>query len=242
MSERDPKSTEKGPTVPPSVMEVIARGERDDSRMLRWAVAFAVVLHVGFFAVNWPTLAKAAPEETEERLVAVIPLHHYLPPPPRPPDQIPLPRTQRIPIPDPTPDEPEPLQREDDVREEIPYDSAEVAPYSLPPPPPEPVSQAPIIYRVGLDVAAPKKLSAPSPAYPEPARRAGLEGVVVLECRIGTTGAVSEVTVLRGAPLGMTEAAVDAVRTWRFEPAEVDGRDVEVLYVLTVSFTLGGAR
>jgi protein TonB len=93
-------------------------------------------------------------------------------------------------------------------------------------------------YRVGVDVGEPTRLFAPSPVYPRAALAARLEGVVVLECTIDCAGRVADVTVLRPAPLGLTEAAVEAVRQWRFEPSTVDGEPVEVLYVLTVRFIL----
>ena len=66
----------------------------------------------------------------------------------------------------------------------------------------------------------------------------GLPGFVVLECRIDREGRVAEVKVLRPEKLGMTEAAVEAVRQWRFEPCMVDDRPVVAQFVLTVRFNL----
>ena len=77
-----------------------------------------------------------------------------------------------------------------------------------------------------------------NPVYPEAARRARIQGVVVLECTIGKDGRVQNVKVLRGLPLGLTETAVDAVNKWRFEPSTLNGKPVEVLYILTVRFNL----
>ena len=84
----------------------------------------------------------------------------------------------------------------------------------------------------------PKKISGPNPMYPEAARRARIQGVVVLECTIGKDGAVQQANVLRGLPLGLTESALDAVRKWRFQPSTLNGKPVEVLYILTVRFNL----
>ena len=47
-----------------------------------------------------------------------------------------------------------------------------------------------------------------------------------------------EAKVLRGLPLGLTESAVDAVRKWKFKPSTLNGKPVEVLYILTVRFNL----
>jgi TonB family protein len=74
--------------------------------------------------------------------------------------------------------------------------------------------------------------------YPEAARRARIQGVVVLECIIGKDGIVQDVKVLRGLPLGLTESAVDAVNKWRFKPSTLNNKPVEVLYILTVRFNL----
>jgi protein TonB len=61
---------------------------------------------------------------------------------------------------------------------------------------------------------------------------------VVLECTIGKDGRVIRVKVLRGLPLGLTESAEDAVRKWRFKASTLNGKPVEVLYILTVRFNL----
>ena len=61
---------------------------------------------------------------------------------------------------------------------------------------------------------------------------------MVLECVIGKAGDVQSVKVLRGLPLGLTETAVDAVNKWKFEPSTLNGKPVEVLYILTVRFNL----
>jgi protein TonB len=76
------------------------------------------------------------------------------------------------------------------------------------------------------------------PIYPEAAQRAGLEGLVVLRATIDERGRVGDLQVLRGLGLGLDEAAVAAVRRWRFRPATRDGRPVKVLYILSVYFRL----
>lgn len=90
----------------------------------------------------------------------------------------------------------------------------------------------------GGAVTAPKKIDGPQPAYPDAARKDGIEGIVVLDCLIGADGQVHDIKVLRPLPEGLTEAATEAVRQWRFEPATKDGRPIEARYVLTVRFTL----
>jgi len=59
--------------------------------------------------------------------------------------------------------------------------------------------------------------------------------VVILELPIDQYGAVPEARVLRSVPL-LDQAAVDAARQWRFEPAHLNGRPVPVIMTATVSF------
>ncbi len=85
----------------------------------------------------------------------------------------------------------------------------------------------------------PRVKDAPPPAYPEEARRRHLQGTVRLELAIGADGTVKEVTALQGLPAGLTDAAVEAVRHWTFEPArDVEGRPVGITQVVGVRFRL----
>jgi len=76
------------------------------------------------------------------------------------------------------------------------------------------------------------------PVYTEEARKARVQGVVILKTVIDTAGVVRDVEVLRGLPMGLTEAAVEAVEQWRYEPAKRDGRPVPVYLTVTVQFSL----
>ena len=91
--------------------------------------------------------------------------------------------------------------------------------------------------RVGGDVPPPRKVRDVAPVYPAAARAARAEGVVILEATIGTTGEVVHVEVLRSVP-ELDEAAVTAVRQWRYEPTLIDGEAVPVLMTVTVHFAL----
>jgi protein TonB len=77
-----------------------------------------------------------------------------------------------------------------------------------------------------------------SPVYPELARRAHLEGVVVLEAVIGADGAVRDVRVLRGASPLLDPAALEAVRRWRYRAASVGTRPVAVYLQVVITFSL----
>jgi len=92
--------------------------------------------------------------------------------------------------------------------------------------------------RVGGEVKPPVKISGDQPAYTEAARRARVTGIVILEAVIDEHGEVTTVRVLKGLPMGLDDAAVDAVKTWKFTPAKRLGEPVPVYYILTVNFQI----
>lgn len=111
------------------------------------------------------------------------------------------------------------------------------APPPPPPPTPEPVKASGPL-RVSGGVQAPRKMLDVAPIYPELARAAGAQGLVIIEATIDTTGSVIATKVLRSAPL-LDAAAIDAVRQWKYEPARLNGEPVAVLITVTVNFVLG---
>ena len=229
---------DNGRQLQPTVLESIAREERADARFTRWALVVAAVLHVVVFAIHWPTFAGTNHEVTaKHQKIFVVRQVKFQPPvqPERP--QIPRPRIQKVPIPDPTPDDPEPL-RDEQENEDLEFVIDEEVVFGVPdePPPPEPTG--PIRYTVGGNITRPVKISGPNPIYPEAARRARIEGVVMVECIIGVDGRTRECKVLRGLPLGLSEAAVDAVSKWQFRPATLNGKPIDVIYTLRVTWNL----
>lgn len=88
------------------------------------------------------------------------------------------------------------------------------------------------------DVTPPRILVKEMPGYPEPARSQGTQGAVVLQAVIDESGEVTDLVVIQGQPDGLSEAAVEAVRRWRFEPARLGGKPIAVYYNLTVNFRL----
>jgi periplasmic protein TonB len=110
--------------------------------------------------------------------------------------------------------------------------SASVAP---PPPPPPPSAPKPL--PVGGSIREPRKLVHVAPIYPEFARQARAQGVVVIEAILDATGKVESLKVLSSQPL-LDNAAVQAVRQWRYTPTELNGVPVPVLMTITVRFSL----
>ena len=75
------------------------------------------------------------------------------------------------------------------------------------------------------------------PEYPNAARRAHIQGSVTLETLIGANGRVQQVTPVSGDPQ-LADAAVNAVRQWRYKPFTVDGHKVPIRTQVTVNFML----
>jgi periplasmic protein TonB len=94
------------------------------------------------------------------------------------------------------------------------------------------------IYRVGGGVSAPRTLFSPDPEYSEEARRAKFQGTVVLWLIVSPDGTPRDLRVMRSVGMGLDEKAIQAVRTWRFEPARKDGQPVAVQINVEVSFRL----
>ena len=83
---------------------------------------------------------------------------------------------------------------------------------------------------------APVTIHRVQPLYTEAARRARTQGFVILQATIDRTGRVTGVQVMKPLPFGLDDAAVQAVRQWRFTPATLQGRPVPVYFRLTVHF------
>ncbi len=92
----------------------------------------------------------------------------------------------------------------------------------------------------GAGMVAPQVVFRVDPLYPELARRMRREGVVIVRAEIGRDGEVHDAQVALAQPpgIGFEQAAMDAVRAWKFRPATLEGRPVAVLYHLTVRFRL----
>jgi TonB family protein len=93
-------------------------------------------------------------------------------------------------------------------------------------------------YRPGSGVLPPRLLREVKAAYTEEARRANLEGEVVLEIVVRRDGSVSDVRLLNGLGRGLNERAIAAVRQWRFAPATRLGQAVDVIVEVAVEFKL----
>ena len=82
----------------------------------------------------------------------------------------------------------------------------------------------------------PKVLKRIEPDYPAEARAAGVGGAVVLETEIREDGSIGTIRVVRPLGYGLDEAAIEAVKRWKFKPARQDGKPISVIYGVTLNF------
>ena len=106
------------------------------------------------------------------------------------------------------------------------------------PPPPPPDIERPQPVRVGGVIREPRKLVHVAAEYPDIARRARVEGMVIIEAMIDERGAVVDARVLRSVPV-LDAAALAALRQWRYTPTLLNGVPVRVLMTITFNFQLG---
>jgi len=93
-------------------------------------------------------------------------------------------------------------------------------------------------FKVGGGVSAPRPIFNPDPEYSEEARKAKYQGTVVLWIVVGPDGKVYDMRIQRSLGLGLDEKAMEAVKTWRFDPAKKDGQPVKVQVLVEVNFRL----
>ena len=213
---------------------VFALEDEEDNKILFWSYVGSIVAFAILFVINFPTFARDINVEKKKPKVFVIQQVRFKPPPPKQEQQIPKPKAKKVPIPDPTPDEPEPIRepkREEDL--EIPdVDDLVIAVPEAPPA----VDTGPIF--ITGDVKKPVKIFEVQPQYTEIARKARIQGVVILQTIIDKEGNITDVKILKGLSMGLADAAVSAVEQWKYEPATLNGKPVAVYFNLTVNFQL----
>ena len=87
-------------------------------------------------------------------------------------------------------------------------------------------------------MSAPRAIYQPDPEYSEEARKAKYQGTVVLWMIVTADGRPRDIHVQRSVGMGLDEKAIEAVKTWKFEPARKDGVPVAVQINVEVSFRL----
>jgi TonB family protein len=91
---------------------------------------------------------------------------------------------------------------------------------------------------VPLGGTQPEEIDRVLPRYPGTARRAGVQGPVVVRGIVRKDGTIDDVEVIKDLPYGLGDAAREAVSRWRFRPATFRGDPIDVYYTVTVNFRL----
>ena len=84
---------------------------------------------------------------------------------------------------------------------------------------------------------APKLVSSPSPVYPPNALRDQVQGIVVIDALIDEAGKIADMKVVSG-PTALKQAAIDALRTWKYEPARLNGQPIAAHIQVNINFTV----
>jgi protein TonB len=99
--------------------------------------------------------------------------------------------------------------------------------------------EAPSKVNISAGVAVGLLVQKTAPVYPLIAKTAHVSGTVVLAAIISKTGSVKDLRVVSGPPM-LRQAALDAVRTWRYKPYKLDNQLIEVETTININFSLGG--
>lgn len=212
----------------------------DDKRGLRLAIVLAVLAHLAFFALQVPAGRQTPLRVGTPKPVYAIKPVRFEPPPPRAAEQLPQRKERKriVPIPDPTPEEPEPIRVAEIEVPDVDLIGDSDLVFGIPDAAPGPGISGRAPLRMSGDITPPVKVHAPPPRYTEEGRQSRIQGVVILEAVIDERGQVGDVKVLKGLPMGLSESAVETVRDWRYRPATLDGQPVPVFFNLTVRFSL----
>ncbi len=108
-----------------------------------------------------------------------------------------------------------------------------------PAPAPHASAGTPVRIRVGGNVQATRLLKQMKPVYPADAQAAGIEGTVLLRAVISKEGTLLNLSAInQSVDPELVQAAIDAVKQWRYQPTLLNGQPVEVITTITVNFRL----
>ncbi|MBM3791480.1 MAG: TonB family protein [Acidobacteria bacterium] len=239
----------------------VDQDDPNDRRALRVAMFITLIFHLFLFFVTFATDAVIFLPDN----IQLITLRNIAGPPsmagggqPKTAPkklEVPKPKPQPLPFPDPTPDDPEPLYQPvpDATPEIIAQIGTEFSIGDISAPPgvgglggskgpgvgSGPGGPGDGVYSVGGGVSAPIPVTQPLPHYTEEARKARVEGIVLLQAIIRKDGSVDSFKVIRGLGYGLDESAINTIATkWRFRPGTMNGRPVDVQANIEVTFRL----
>ena len=90
--------------------------------------------------------------------------------------------------------------------------------------------------RAELDPPVPVRTFPPD--FPEDMRRANVSGVVTIDCLVDPHGEVQDLKVLKSTNVAFVKPALDALKKWRFKPAQRDGSAVPIRITIPIRFSM----
>jgi periplasmic protein TonB len=106
---------------------------------------------------------------------------------------------------------------------------------AAPPPPPQPQPQTLSRVRVGGVIVQAKLIHGVPPKYPPAATQLGISGNVVILAHVDKTGSVASMKIVSG-PTALQQAAMTALKQWKYQPATLDGVPIETNQTVTIRF------
>ncbi len=212
-------------------------------KRFKLALLASIIIHILILYLIFPSSGKNLSQQKNKRKYIVIKDFYKLPKKikkKRIRKKSPIPKKVNINvIPDPTPNEPEIIPEENsqidlEPEEIFPRDTEII--FKPPENPPSLGTKGPIF--VKGDVIPPVCIKKVKPKYPEVAKRAKIEGIVIIQAIINKEGKVVSARVIKGLGKALNEAALEAVYKWEFTPATLNGVPVDVYFNLTVVFKL----
>lgn len=241
-------SVEKSDYSLPTSLRYLKESQKEQNLPLKVSIIIATIIHMLLLWIVFPSKpAEVAQREMKPIRMAAIRSFKLLPPAGgggKPKKGVPKAKKKKyvIPIPDPTPDEPEPVVLlEEDV---VFSDTSDVdTEYEFGVPEGVPGGrgfggEGP--YRIGGNVTPPELLKQVDPIYPDEARKARIEGDVLVEAIVDIDGKPVQMRVLQipAKGYGFEESALEAVEQWRFRPGMRNGKPVPVIFAVIVHFTI----
>lgn len=209
-----------------------------------FGLSLTLALMIVLFRIPWRPEAQLALAVTEQEVVhmeEIVQTRQELPPPPPPRPSVP------VAVPD------EAILEEEALSFDVALDIGEAVTQLPPPPPPPPAPKQEtvveeeeaeifvVVEEMPEIIGGIERLYALL-EYPELARKAGMEGLVVLQFVVEPDGRVSNIEVVRSAGRLLDEAAIKAVQQLQFKPGKQRGRPVRVRFALPIRFRLQAAQ
>lgn len=201
---------------------------RSYPKTIRFSMTLALALHIGV-AVAFPNFNTSATPVKKQNIII---------------ETVDIPETQQIRRPPPPPRPAVPIETEsDDVPDDVTIASTDLdledITFDLPPKPSNDTEETfeEEILEFFMVENKPEVVKQVPPQYPEVARRAGIQGSVILKVLIGTQGQVEQATVLRGKEI-LQKAALEAIYQYQFKPARQNDKPVKVWLTMPIRFQL----